>query len=206
MNEQERELIRGLFDRLARLERSGPPRDGSAENYIHDQLARQPGAPYYMAQTIIVQEKALEAAQARIEALERGNASPRADDRFSGPWGQSGRPSMRPDPSTFDPPRGRDPQGFGRPGFGGGGFGGGGFLAGAAQTAMGVAGGVLLGNMIAGLFDGNDGSGFETAGTDASADSAADSAEPDAGAADVQDASFSDPGVDEGGFDFGDEI
>jgi hypothetical protein len=34
--------------------------------------------------------------------------------------------------------------------------GGGGFLAGAAQTAMGVAGGVLLGNMIAGAFSGGD--------------------------------------------------
>jgi hypothetical protein len=33
---------------------------------------------------------------------------------------------------------------------------GGGFLAGAAQTAMGVAGGVLLGNMLAGAFSGGD--------------------------------------------------
>ena len=31
---------------------------------------------------------------------------------------------------------------------------GGGFLAGAAQTAVGVAGGVLLGNAIAGMFAG----------------------------------------------------
>jgi hypothetical protein len=34
--------------------------------------------------------------------------------------------------------------------------GGGGFLAGAAQTAMGVAGGVFLGNMIADAFGGGD--------------------------------------------------
>jgi membrane protease subunit (stomatin/prohibitin family) len=33
---------------------------------------------------------------------------------------------------------------------------GGGFLAGAAQTAMGVAGGVLLGNAIAGMLGGNE--------------------------------------------------
>ncbi|WP_353001054.1 DUF2076 family protein [Mesorhizobium sp. M1295] len=33
---------------------------------------------------------------------------------------------------------------------------GGGFLAGAAQTAMGVAGGVLLGNAIAGMFGGSE--------------------------------------------------
>jgi hypothetical protein len=34
--------------------------------------------------------------------------------------------------------------------------GGGGFLAGAAQTAMGVAGGVLIGNMIADAFSGGE--------------------------------------------------
>lgn len=33
---------------------------------------------------------------------------------------------------------------------------GGGFLAGALQTAVGVAGGMLLGNMLGGLFRGND--------------------------------------------------
>jgi hypothetical protein len=33
---------------------------------------------------------------------------------------------------------------------------GGGFLAGAAQTAMGVAGGLLIGNMIMGAFEGDE--------------------------------------------------
>jgi hypothetical protein len=40
---------------------------------------------------------------------------------------------------------------------------GGGFLAGAAQTAMGVAGGVLLGNMIASAFGGNEANAAEAA-------------------------------------------
>jgi hypothetical protein len=52
--------------------------------------------------------------------------------------------------------------------------GGGGFLAGAAQTAMGVAGGLLLGNAIAGMFSGDEaqaaedssGDGAEGAGGD----------------------------------------
>jgi hypothetical protein len=39
--------------------------------------------------------------------------------------------------------------------------GGGGFLAGAAQTALGVAGGVLLANMITGAFDGDPASASE---------------------------------------------
>lgn len=49
--------------------------------------------------------------------------------------------------------------------------GGGGFLAGAAQTAMGVAGGVLLGNAIAGMFAGNE---AQAAQSDASEPKAAD--------------------------------
>ena len=40
---------------------------------------------------------------------------------------------------------------------------GGGFLAGAAQTAMGVAGGVLLGNAIAGMFGGSEAQAAESA-------------------------------------------
>ncbi|WP_323130524.1 DUF2076 family protein [Sinorhizobium medicae] len=62
---------------------------------------------------------------------------------------------------------------------------GGGFLAGAAQTAMGVAGGMLLGNMIAGMFGGSD----------------AEAAQPQTDGTKAADAS-EDPGVDEG--DFGD--
>jgi hypothetical protein len=59
---------------------------------------------------------------------------------------------------------------------------GGGFLAGAAQTAMGVAGGLLLGNAIAELIQGDEAKAAEPAATDA-----APAAEPqadDAGAAD----------------------
>ena len=47
-------------------------------------------------------------------------------------------------------PWARNPTGYGQQPQSGG------FLAGAAQTAMGVAGGVLLGNAIAGMFGGND--------------------------------------------------
>jgi hypothetical protein len=42
---------------------------------------------------------------------------------------------------------------------------GGGFLAGAAQTAMGVAGGMLLGNIIAGAFSSGDASAEDAAQT-----------------------------------------
>lgn len=116
-----------------------------------------------MAQTIVVQEEALNAAQARIEALERegaargrlfgglfGNrAQPRSGSALSrgGPGGWSaGRDRLRAEP------------------------GGGGFLAGAAQTAMGVAGGVLIANAIGALFSGDEAAAAEPAAGDAGSD------------------------------------
>lgn len=115
MDQNDRDAIEGLFDRIARVEQRSGPRDRGAEALINAKIGRQPAAPYYMAQTILMQEKALNEAQARIQELE-GNGARR---RQPGPWDSA-------------------------PAWGGGGF-----LAGAAQTAMGVAGGVLLGNMLA---------------------------------------------------------
>ena len=113
----------------------------------------QPGAPYYMAQTIVMQEAALTAAQARIEELEaeaEAAASSRGGGLLSGLFGAPARPPR----SAHAMPQvaRRDPDAAPRQAPGG--PGGGGFLAGAAQTAMGVAGGVLLGNAIAGMFGG----------------------------------------------------
>ncbi|MEM9724025.1 MAG: DUF2076 family protein [Pseudomonadota bacterium] len=99
--------IAGLFDRLAQTERDTAPRDPAAEAYLRRRLAGQPNAPYYMAQTIIALEAALEASQAEARARQAERSEP-AD------------------------PQGRAPRE------------GGGFLAGAAQTALGVAGGLLV--------------------------------------------------------------
>jgi hypothetical protein len=71
MDRYDRQAIDSLFERLANVERQLSPRDADAESFIGEQIARQPHAPYYMAQTIVVQEQALNAAQARIEQLER---------------------------------------------------------------------------------------------------------------------------------------
>ncbi|TIT23918.1 MAG: DUF2076 domain-containing protein [Mesorhizobium sp.] len=67
MDRNDQQAIGHLFEKLANVERQAPPRDAEAERFIQDQITRQPGAPYYMAQTIVVQEQALNAAQARIE-------------------------------------------------------------------------------------------------------------------------------------------
>lgn len=172
MDRNDQQAIEGLFDRLAEVERQSPPRDIEAEKYIHDRFARQPGAPYYMAQTIVVQEQALNAAQARIAELEQDVASRRAPGGlFSGIFGDRqppraagsvprvGRPLADDRPQPFG--QGQPPQRAG-----------GGFLAGAAQTAMGVAGGVLLGNMLAGMFGGDEAQAAEPQADESQAEEA----------------------------------
>ena len=182
MDSQERKIIDELFDKLAQAEQQAGPREPVAEAHIRSRIDRQPGAPYLMAQTIVMQQQALEAAQARITALEDEVARRPASggflsglfgggggDRTSGaarsPMPQVGAgqiPGQLPGQGVPQAGFGRSGAGFGRDGaagFGrsGGGVGrGGGFLAGAAQTAMGVAGGMLLGSMIGSAFGGGE--------------------------------------------------
>jgi hypothetical protein len=143
MDNNDRQAISGLFDKLAQVERQVPTRDAEAEQFITDAIARQPGAPYYMAQTVVVQEHALNAAQARIEQLEADLTEARQGTTqgggfLSGLFG-GGAAASRPAPAAQPMPQGAR----------------GGFLAGAAQTAMGVAGGVLLANAVSGMFAGD---------------------------------------------------
>lgn len=150
MEPQDREVIQGLFNRLEQAERQAPPRDVQAGELINQRVAQQPAAPYYMAQTIVMQEMALNQAQQRIEELERAEREQPAGRGFLHGLFGGGQSNRAPSRPAAAPTRGMvanaQPQGAG----------GGGFLAGAAQTAMGVAGGVLLGNAIAGMFGGND--------------------------------------------------
>ncbi|WP_240233440.1 DUF2076 domain-containing protein [Devosia lacusdianchii] len=160
-NQQDREAIDGLFDRIEDVARNSASRDRDAEALIQQRLREFPPAPYYMAQTILIQEQALRQAQERIEQLE-AQAQPRGgflgglfgDDepqrrpaRSRGPWDRQ---------QDFEDRRGQ----------------GGGFLAGAAQTALGVTGGVLLGSAIAGMLTG--GAQAQEASPDSSADQGAD--------------------------------
>ena len=74
MTPQERELITKLFDRLAALENA--PRDPDAERAIAEGLARAPHAVYPLVQTVLVQDEALKAANARIEELQAALEEP----------------------------------------------------------------------------------------------------------------------------------
>ncbi len=141
MNNDDRAAIEELFRKLAEVEQRGPPRDSEAEAFIRGRIGAQPGAPYYMAQTIVAQEQALIEAQRRIDELAAGQPERRRsgggllDSLFGG-----GRPQRS---------AGSGGRGGSGPWGSGAGASGGGFLAGAAQTAMGVAGGVVLGSMLA---------------------------------------------------------
>ena len=142
-NQQDQQAIDGLFDRIEDVARNSAPRDRDAEALIQQRLREFPPAPYYMAQTILIQEQALQQAQQRIEQLE---ASQRPTGGFlGGLFGGDQEPQRR--PARRGPwDRGQQDHDDRR--------GQGGFLAGAAQTAMGVAGGMLLGSAIAGMLGG----------------------------------------------------
>ncbi|WP_114943037.1 DUF2076 domain-containing protein [Microvirga calopogonii] len=160
MDHQDRQAIEQLFGKIAQVERQATPPDAQAADFIRSQINQQPNAPYFMAQTIVVQEQALSAAQGRIQQLEQELANrPAGGGGFlSGLFG-GGQPRPQPQ-QPYQPQHGMPPHMA--PGMAGmAPRGGGGFLAGAAQTAMGVAGGVLLGNMIAGAFSGGEANAAE---------------------------------------------
>lgn len=159
MQQQERDLISGLFERLKPFE--SQPRDGEAESFIKGLAAQQPAAPYLLVQTVLVQEQALKAAQERIAELEAkaGTAQPAAAGFLGsappiGPWGAASAAPRASVPSTA--PSTRSPlqaalapqQQQQQPA-------GGSFLRTAMATAAGVAGGALLFEGIRGLMGSN---------------------------------------------------
>ncbi len=97
MQQQERELISGLFDRLKPFETQ--PRDAEADQFIRGLAAQQPASAYLLVQTVLVQEQALKAAQERIAELEAKTAAePPVAPSFLGsaprlgPWGAAAAP------------------------------------------------------------------------------------------------------------------
>jgi uncharacterized protein len=159
MDQNERQIIDELFGKLRQAEAQSGPRDPQAESYIREQVTRQPAAPYLMAQAIVIQEQALAASQARIEELEqqaREQPRPASGGFLSGLFG--GGASSAPAPARRLTPSGQP--GIGDPRVAAYANphqqqAGGGFLAGAMQTAMGVAGGVLIGSALASAFSGD---------------------------------------------------
>lgn len=101
MTPDERQLITGLFDRMRPA--AGQQRDRDAETLIGDQVRAQPYAPYLLAQTVIVQDQALRAANDKIQQLEdqvrkqQPASSQPEDTSFLGGLGRSIFGSGQPD-------------------------------------------------------------------------------------------------------------
>lgn len=177
MSPEERQLLTELFARIGQA--ATTPRDADAEAMIRDELARHPYAAYYLAQAVILQEKGLEAATARISQLEARVRDMEASGQGQGQPGQSGGFlsglsslfGSAPPAQTAQPPQ--PPAGpWGRsgpqaPAYDGGYTRGGpttpgpwsqpalrgnGFLSGAMTTAAGVAGGMLMADAVRSLF------------------------------------------------------
>jgi hypothetical protein len=156
MDTQDRQAIEKLFSKLSGVEGQGGHRDPESELFIKERISTQPGAPYFMAQTIVVQEQALAAAEDRIRELERARSPQPQQSRgfLLSIFGNANSPQYRSTPSDDrQSPWGQPQSSNGLPSQG---RGGGGFLAGAAQTAMGVAGGVMLGSALSGMFGGTE--------------------------------------------------
>lgn len=175
MDSQDRQAIDGLFARIADAERQAGALDPEANAFIGQKIAAQPAAPYLMAQTIVVQDQALAAAEQRIQELERQSQSRASGGLFSSLFGGSSTaaPAPRPAAAAYaqqpSQPAYGQPQPMGQPaspwgnqGVQQGGRSGGGFLQGAAQTAMGVAGGMLIGSAIGSMFAGGEANAAET--------------------------------------------
>lgn len=93
MQQQERDLISGLFDRLKPFE--SQPRDNEVEQFIWDRASKQPASAYLLVQTVLVQEQALKAAQDRIAELEAKAAPQPEAGRFSPAHRRSARGGRR---------------------------------------------------------------------------------------------------------------
>jgi uncharacterized protein len=192
MDQNERQVIEGLFQRLGQSQ--SQQRDPEAERLIGERIAQQPYAPYTMAQTILVQEHALtnlneqmQQMQAEIQHLRanqqssggflsglfgggRQNAAPQPPARAYSPAQQNqggmGQPA---NPSPFNnmqpaPAPAAGPWGQ-RQASPQAPAAGGGFLQGALMTAAGVAGGMVAGNMLMNAFSGSKANASEAAST-----------------------------------------
>lgn len=158
MDQKANQLIDNLFARLKDAEKKGGSRDRDAESLIEKHVVAQPSAPYYMAQTMIMQEATIKQLHARVEALEKQMQQNQSHQGgfLSGLFGHRGTPSGQSGYQT-NPNAGGWNQRSAQPnqtqyapntGFGRGNS----FLGGALQTAAGVAGGVVLGNLMMDMF------------------------------------------------------
>lgn len=209
MTPDEKSQLHTLFDKIDALK--DRPRDAEAETLIADATRAIPHASYVLAQTVLLQNQALEQADQRLHELETRlvefEKAKEQPTRFLGGLGApflsgrrtaSGVPSVsrvpHPQAETRQSPWTRGPQ----PPYPAGNS----FLGSALSTAAGVAGGVFLFQGISSLFQGGP-PVDDVAASAASELPAADVAPSAFDSHDnvIREADYSDPGFD--GSDFG---
>ncbi|MXP51475.1 DUF2076 domain-containing protein [Pantoea sp. SoEX] len=163
MQFEEKILIEQLFHRLKKAEDSSSTRDLEAEKKIQDYIKEQPAAPYYMVQSILIQEAALNKLNQQIlklkdEILQLQRIKQNKNQTFLGKlFGRSNttqETSLNSQSSVSENNnlginRQQQPY-YSSQGYRGGS--GGSFMSGALQTAAGVAGGVVIANMLSNMF------------------------------------------------------
>jgi uncharacterized protein len=136
-------LIESLFQRLAQGAVQAGPRDPQAEQLIQQHVQNLPGAAYYLVQTALVQEQALQQAEARLQgAQQQTSFLPPTGQPAAAPYGQQ----------PYGQPYGQPPPGYNPQQQQGGGMGG--FLAGAGKLALGIGGGILVADAAMGIANG----------------------------------------------------
>jgi len=170
MKDEEKKLIENLFNRLKKTELNSSERDEPADNLIQKLVQKQPASSYYMAQTILIQETAIKKMSMKIEELkekiktlniEESNKKPSflssffkknptasATSRDDKIWQKKENFLQKNSHSnsTASPMQQTLP-------VTNSGSSTGGFLSSALQTATGVAGGMILGNMLMNVFN-----------------------------------------------------
>ena len=166
MKDEEKNLIINLFHRLKNTELNSSERDNSADDLIQKLVKKQPASSYYMTQTILIQETAIKKMSAKIEELtqrietlnaEELNKKPSFLSNFfkTNPTSQQASYNnnvWRKKNSLLNPQNSNStvseavqtlPTATRTSSF----------LGNALQTATGVAGGMILGNMLMNIFN-----------------------------------------------------
>ncbi|WAI11943.1 MAG: DUF2076 domain-containing protein [Buchnera aphidicola (Macrosiphum albifrons)] len=170
MKDEEKNLIENLFHRLKKTELNSSERDESADNLIQNLVKKQPASSYYMTQTILIQETAIKKMSMKIEELKtkikqlnteelnkktsflssffKKNPSPQVSSNDNNIWQKKTDTLPNNYLNTTSLPANQSlpitNSNSGRSSS---------FLSSALQTATGVAGGMILGNMLMNVFN-----------------------------------------------------
>ncbi len=142
MTPQEQQMLQGLIQRVNQTQLQ--EKDFDAEEMLQQTLGRNPDALYILAQTVLVQQYALDQAQKQLEQLRQQQAQqPQRSSSFLGNLlgrDDSSRATPPPPPPPYSAPQYAPTPGY-VPAYGAPQSGG--FLRSAMQTAAGVAAGAL---------------------------------------------------------------